>query len=200
MYPPRPKGSMSHFDLPYYEQTGKWVAQRKFCGSRILIHVSKDKIVSSLSRHGAPFARFMIDKNYSDQLLESLSFESGKDYWLDGELLNKGFGPKNHIVIFDLLQAGRYMFGYPNQISRLKMLYELCNKPTETSENGMSLKISQHFSLAEVFENEFSTRFQESENVGLIEGLVLRQRETPLDNFGSKPYETTAQIRCRKPI
>ena len=200
IFPPRPKGKMLPHDLLSYERTGKWFAQRKFSGSRILLHISQDKIVTAISRHGCPFSRFVLDQDYADEIVGNLNLDDAKEYWLDGELMNKHKENSNKIILFDVLQAGRYMFGYPNQIKRMEMLASICGNPCQFGEDGTSLKVTSRIFMAETFQNDFVARFSEAERIEHLEGLVLRRTDAALDNFGTKPYETTAQIRCRKPF
>ena len=187
-------------DLPYYESSGKWLAQRKFNGSRCVIYISKDRYVSICNRHGGAFARFSFTKPMVDELLSCLKLQDGKDYWLDGELMNKQAGATNDIVFYDVLQAGKYLFGNPTQVDRLEILNEVCGNPTSMCESGIALRISDNFRMAESFFSGFTARFAESAPSKLIEGLVLRKRAGCLDNYGEKEYETSNLIRCRKPF
>lgn len=200
IFPPRPKGKMLPTDLPDYEKSGKWLAQRKFNGSRCLVHISQDRYVMIANRHGSEFAKFSFTKDMVDELLSCLNIEEGKSYWLDGELMNKQKESNNEIIFYDILQAGRYMFGNPSQIDRLEILNEICKNPTVKSDSNMGYKISKRFTLAEVFNHSFESRFKESLLDNRLEGLVLRKKNSTLDDFGSKEYETSNLIRCRKPF
>ena len=191
---------MSPNDLGYYESSGNWLAQRKFNGSRCVLHISKDRYVTLGNRHGGEFARFFFTKSMVDELLSCLRLEDNKEYWLDGELMNKQENATNEIVFYDVLQAGRYLFGNPNQLNRLEMLNEICGNPTQRCDSGIALKISKSFWMAETFFSDFQHRFMESLPLKQIEGLVLRKKIGGLDNFGFKEYETANLIRCRKPF
>ena len=200
IFPPRPKGKMLPSDLSYYESSGNWIAQRKFNGSRCVIHLSKDRYVTIGNRHGGCFSRFSFTKGMIDELLSSIKLEDNKEYWLDGELMNKQQNATNEIVFYDVLQAGRYLFGSPNQAGRIEMLNEICGNPTQKCDTGVALQISKRFWMAETFFCDFSERFSESLPSNQIEGLVLRRKASVLDNFGHKEYETANLIRCRKPF
>jgi ATP-dependent DNA ligase len=195
IYPPRPKGKIPPQDLPYYEDTGKWLAQRKFRGSRAVINVSSSGKVTLGNRHGTTFSRFSLDKKYAEEFL-SLNLKSGIEYWLDGELMNKDVNSTNEIILFDVLQVGRYFFSSPNQQERLEILKEICFNPQDFYKNA--LRVTDRILMAETFSNNFVKRFQESLPIPQIEGLVLRKKNSTLDNFGNVEYETTNLIRCRK--
>jgi len=198
IYPPRPKSKMLPKDLPYYESTGKWIAQRKFRGSRAVINVSPSGEVTLGNRHGTSFARFSLDRKYRDEIMSGLRLQKGVEYWLDGELMNKDENPTNEIILFDVLQAGRYLFGSPNQIERLKMLNDICGNPTEFCKSGIALQITPRLWLAENFDRDFVKKFEEALPVKQLEGLMLRKKSAALDHFGHEEYETTNLIRCRK--
>ena len=198
IYPPRPKSKMLPKDLPYYENTGKWVAQRKYRGSRAVINISPTGEVTLGNRHGTSFARFSLDRKFREEILSGLKLQKGVEYWLDGELMNKDENSTNEIILFDILQVGRYLFGSPNQVERLKMLSDICGNPIQLCKSGIALQITPRLWLAENFERDFVKKFEEALPVKQLEGLVLRKKASSLDHFGHEEYETTNLIRCRK--
>lgn len=200
IFPPRPKSRMLPSELPYYESTGEWVAQRKFRGSRCVIYINKDRSVTIGSRHGKQFSKFTLTEEMKEQILGSLHLESGKAYWLDGELMNKDVEATNEVVLFDVLQAGRYLFGFPDQMRRLEILRDICCAPTKLCRSGLALEVAPKLWMAQTFDHDFQTRFKEAFDVDQLEGLVLRKKSASLDGFGDKEYETNNLIRCRKPF
>jgi len=200
IFPPRPKGKMLHTDLPYYESTGKWLAQRKFRGSNALIHIAKNSDISLFSRHGSPFARFSLDKSYKNEILSGLNLKFGTEYWLNGELMNKDQNSTNEIILFDVLAVDRYFFGNPNQLERLQILNEICYHPKSLCDSQIALRVTDKIWMAQTFDHNFVERFEESLPVPQLEGLVLRKKFSSLDNFGFSEYETSNMIRCRKPF
>ena len=104
------------------------------------------------------------------------------------------------IILFDILQAGRYFFGNPHQIDRLKILNQICGNPKQLCESKIALRVSQRIWLAELFTENFAERYEESLPIPQLEGLVLRKKASVLDNFGHFEYETTNLLRCRKPF
>lgn len=200
LFPPRPRSKMLYTDLPIYEKTNEWVAQRKFRGSNAVINIDKNRNVVIGNRHGKLFANFKLTKDYKDEIISSLNLENGVEYWLNGELMNKDVNAGNQIILFDILFYRRYLFGNPDQIERLRILNFVCKNPTQYCESNIALKVSNRIWLAETFEKDFTARFNESLPIQQLEGLVLRRKKGTLNDFGTKEYETTDLIRCRKPF
>lgn len=199
IFPPRPKGRMNPADLPRYESSGKWLAQRKFNGCRNLIHIAPDGKIQAFSRYGDTHKAFILTADYVDQIRDCLNLQNSTEYWLDSEVMTKTKGAGGEIVFYDILQAGRYLFGRPNQLERLSMLSDICGNPKNLEPGKIALEISPNLWLAESFHDDFVSRFNEALPDDRIEGLVLRKKNSALDNFGAKYYETSWLLRCRKP-
>ena len=199
IYPPRPKGKMLPSDLPYYESTGKWLAQRKFRGSNSVIFISSKREVTLGSRHGDKFAKFVMGSKQKEEFITGLNLKPDTEYWFNGELMNKDVDATNEIILYDLLQAGRYLFGM-TQSDRLQQLSEICGNTQNLCYSKIALQVTPKIWLAEVFYSDFVNRFNESFQVQQLEGLVLRKKNATLDNYGQKEYVTTDLIRCRKPF
>jgi len=200
IFPPRPKGKMNPKDLPYYESQGTWCAQRKFNGTRNLIHIEPDGKLTVWGRHGEAHKKFSLSSSYRDEILGALRIEKGVEYWLDSELMNKQKNSTNEMILYDVLQVGRYFFGTPDQMARLELLKGICGDPQELEPTGIALKISDRVWMAETFTSDFVKRFEEAVDNPRLEGLVLRKRKAGLDHFGNSEYETGNMIRCRKPF
>lgn len=194
IYPPRPKGKLHPRDLPLYERSGKWLAQRKFGGTRTMVRIHPDGRPELLNRHGSRQERVLPTRGALESL-GSLKLRRGSDHLLDGEMLR---GEKNTLVLFDLLVLdGSYLFGKPDQQTRLDLLSDCCG-PGERTELG--IMVGDGLVLAERWLEGFERRFAESLPMPDVEGLVLRKRSSGLDSYGASEYETTSQIRCRKPL
>jgi hypothetical protein len=205
VYPPRPKTRIPPTALPKYEQSGNWVVQRKFKGTRNVIHVTVARKVSFWNRHKEEHKQWTPTPGIVSQVL-SLDFLPGLEYWLDSELLHSKVALatdpylKNRIVLFDVLTAGEYLLGGPNQMARLEMLRKICKNPQNPEPNhGIALQVSENLWMAETFDRDFSLHFQEKINLPEIEGLVLRKKNAVIDSMGTKEYECSWLIRCRKP-
>lgn len=202
IFPPRPKGAMPFSELNYREQQGIWCAQYKYNGARCVIHVEPGENVSIIGRHGADFATYKMPNATRQQILALPGLDKSKEYWLDGELLIKTTptDTKEKIILFDVLQAGNYLFLKPNQMGRLALLDEICGHPKELDTlRGMGLVISDDLMMAPTFLENFEKRFEEKIQYDECEGLVLRRKDSSLDNFGTKEYLCNWIVRCRKP-
>lgn len=202
LFPPHPSTKVPHHKLPTYEATGQWVAQRKFNGTHVLVNISPTREVTILNRHGEAPKLFSLSKSHKDQIL-SLNLEPGKEYWLNGELLDhktKDVRYKGKIIFFDVLQAGRYLLNSPNQIERLKILDNICRNPTVIEPGqGIALQVTQDIWMAQTFDKDFVARYEDFLKMDEIEGLVLRKKTATIESFGAKPYDVSWILRCRKP-
>jgi len=200
LYPPRPIGKTTPNQLSMYEKTGKWIVQRKFNGTRILLYVCGNTI-RMLNRHGIAPKQFNLTSSLRKEIL-SLDLSPNLEYWLDAELLDaktKNLAYKNKIVLFDVLQAGKYFFGGPKLLERYEILKKICRNPHEFEHNkGIALKVTENIWLAENFNHDFKARFNDFITFDEIEGVVLKQKESTIDSFGNSEYEVGWQVRCRK--
>lgn len=200
IYPPRPKGAIPPQELDYYEKTGLWVAQPKYNGGRNVIHIEVNGNISMWGRHGAKHEIFSMTDSQREQILSLPGLKKGQEYWLDSEVLIKTKAPetKNKIILFDVLQAGRYLFMSPNQMVRLEMLDEICGRPRVLDNwRRMAYKISDDVLMSPTYLEGFKDRF--NDDLGdEVEGLVLRKKDSFIDNFGVKEYEVGWLIRCRR--
>lgn len=200
LYPPRPKTTIPPNDLLKYDKTNAWLCQYKYNGSRNLIQILPNNEVKVWSRHGRVHKKYSLPLKVRKEIQNLPGLVRGKEYLLDTELLNKTkeADTKNKIVIFDILVNGKYLFNSPNQIKRLEILNNLCGYPKELdSLRGIGYVISDNLWLAPHFNKDFVTHFNEKADIGEVEGLVLRKRDSVLDNFGTKMYECRWMIRCR---
>ncbi len=197
VYPPRPVGKIIYNDLPIYETSGSWIVQRKYNGTRSLIFRLSQGQYKFFNRHGREHHNFSPTKSMIS-CLDSLNYQSDKEYVIDGELMNKVSGKKNFLIFFDVLVVdGKYLFGKPNQMERLNILKNLCDNPIQNTDWGF--RLADDVFLADFWENNFLQQFQKVSEIPEIEGLVLRKRFSALDNFGQSEYCTSTQVRCRKP-
>ena len=202
IFPPRPKSAIPPNELDYLESQGIWCAQYKYNGSRCVIHIEPGGIVTMISRHGQQHSNYIMSAFMRDQFLNLPGLDKTKEYWLDGELLNKtsAVDTKQKVILFDVLQAGKYLFLKPDQIGRLSLLDEICGFPRNLDNlRGMGYVISEDVMMAPTFESNFSLHFAEKIQYDECEGLVLRRKRSFLDNFGAKKYECGWIVRCRKP-
>jgi ATP-dependent DNA ligase len=201
MYPPRPRGAVPASELPYYENLGVFCAQNKLQGARTVIHILKNGSVEMFSRHGKPFANYKMPKFMQNEILALPGLKIGVEYWLDGELMikTKAEDTKGKLILFDILQYDKYLFLKPNLEGRLKLLNEICGYPTNLdSLRGMAYKISENVMMIKTIYSNFKEAFNKDYG-DEVEGLVLKKKDSVLDNFGQKEYLVDWLIRCRKP-
>ena len=201
LYPPRPVCKILSGELATYEASGKWVAQRKFDGTRNLIHILASGEVELFTRHGEHHKQFELSSSLRNQIL-SLHIQGGLEYWLDGELLDAKtitLTYKGRIVLYDVLFARKYLYGM-DQMKRLELLRDMCYDPKEREPNlGIALRVSDDLWMAETFTAGFSQEYERFIDQPEIEGLVLRRKNATLDNVGTRPYDVSWVLRCRKP-
>jgi len=202
LFPPRPKGKMNpKAELVSAERTGRFVAQRKFNGTRTLMYVDSEGGITLFDRYGRE-NKYQFSHEQKAEAREALILQAGWEYWLDGELMHfKTKGIKNTLVFYDLLWEKEFLFGC-NQIERLQRLAAICNHPISLDTDEKALYVSQSLRLAEVFDNDFMALFEQSFNPtwDWCEGLVLRDRNSVLDTPCYKVNEEVRwQKRCRKP-
>lgn len=201
IYPPRPQFSIHPIDLNKYDKADVWLTQYKYNGSRNLIHIDSNNEVRVWSRHGRVHKRYNLPNNVRKEIQNLPGLIKGREYWLDTELLDKTKekDTKEKIVIFDVLADGKYLFNTPNQIKRLELLNNICGKPNKLdSLRGIGYVISENLWMAPHFMTDFTDHFNEISEIGEVEGLVLRKRNSVLDNFGTKEYSCRWLVRCRR--
>jgi ATP-dependent DNA ligase len=203
VYPPRPKNKIHPSQLPFEEDRGCWLWQPKFDGDRCVVGIENGNIYLG-NRHGRWHR-----SNKFPQIRKSLSglkLPKGT-HVLDAELL-----PGDRLVLFDILQYKEYLLG-ENQLDRLSLLDDLCGRPNVHCALGMALHITDHLWLSVRGVKDFSSKFEqistyrseaqagsmseEAEIGKIIEGLLLRRKDSILDNFGASAYDVDWQLRCR---
>jgi hypothetical protein len=199
IFPPRPRGRMNPAGLAFYELTGNWLAQRKFDDIRCLLHIEPGYEMSIWSRHGNPHGGFCLTRDLQEEIKRNLRLDPGLEYWIDGGITVPDGGGESRLVFWDILHLGCSFHAGPDQLTRIKILTEICGNPTQHDCTGIALQISEHLWLAESFERNFVRRFTESFNDHRLEGLVLRRKYSKLTDTGACYYEVDWLMRCRKP-
>jgi len=201
-YPPRPETSLSPEKLADYE--GKWLAQRKFNGTRTMIEFAPSGI-KLWTRHKEEHKAY----KPSPAMAECLAMwhdVMGKDarHIIDGELLhNKTRNIKDVFVAFDVLVFDdQYLVGtkYLERYDHLST--ELMGGEFEWEEvsgNHLALQFVPGLWLAENFYANFHAEYERHINLDEIEGLVLKKASAELD-YGFKMNNNGSWLlRCRKP-
>lgn len=190
IYSPRPKSKINPKQLDEMNLDG-WLWQYKFNGDRCPVVINQSEVFLC-NRHGKFLNRNMHKHIKKEFLSKSFSFSEGLNR-LDGELISG-----NVLVLFDVLQYTNYLIG-KKLIDRLNLLTNICGNPTNLCDKKIALQITDHIWLAECGDSDFSRHYQKHITDPLIEGLVLKQKDSVLDHWGAQEYEVNWQIRCRKP-
>ncbi len=189
IYPPRPKDTIPTQALALEEQRGCWFWQPKYDGDRC-VTVATNGSVSFGNRHGKWHPNHKLKHLVSE--VRQLDLPPGATY-LDGELLTN-----NTIVFFDILQYdGKYLFGCP-QLERLELLRKVCRNPQQLCDQKVAWQMSPHLWLSLSGENDFLGTFKRLTENPLVEGVLLRRKDSTLDSWGGTEYDVTWQLRCRK--
>lgn len=215
---PGPKMKIQRHDLPTYEKMGKWVAQRKFNGTHVVIWIHGDEI-DIWDRRGIHLSLYKLTAGMRKCLL-SLAL-GGKETVLCGEVLHTKAKSKitgkqmatDTIVLFDILFYENHLATI-TQMERLALVEGLCGKPS-TLEAGAfpgatkrALVVSEHDTaklwLAQTFTDDFDYHFdecyeedsQDRDKYPEIEGLMLRLKDSKLRVGGSADVDWLC--RCRK--
>lgn len=189
IYPPRPKSKIKPEQLAFMESQGIYLWQPKFDGDRCVAVIDDNKAVLS-NRHGKWHSTHDFPSIRSE-LLE-LKVPNGTHY-LDGELIKHQ--DESVLVLFDVLQWVKYLTGV-TQEDRLKILDDLGG----FSHDSLPVnQINDHLWVCHHGDSNFCDRFSEFIGQPILEGLVLRKKDSMLSNWGAREYEADWQIRCRRP-
>lgn len=196
LYPPRPQNAVPSTDLGYYDD-GTFLGQPKLNGSNCVIFTDGVKVFK-MNRHNDRLTRFEIKDE------EILALYQGTGGWtvLNGEYLNKNKSDEtrksfNHkFVIFDILvNDGDYLIGKTFE-QRIKLLDEMFHK--NECEKDYLFGISDNVYRVKSYENNFNGLFDKLTFCNqLMEGLVLKRRNSRLELGNTELNNNKSQIKCR---
>ena len=197
IYPPRPTNAIPDDELNFWDN-GSLIAQPKLNGSNCVIFTD-GKVVRFMNRHNQPLTNVRISTE------EIISLYSGKDgEWLviNGEYMNKSKMDENgHVfnhkfVIFDILvQNSEYLVGKTFE-DRILLLDSLYGKTP--SEKEYLYKISENIYRVKSIDNNFKSTFDRLTPIDMIEGLVMKRRNSRLELGTTENNNVKSQIKCRK--
>lgn len=202
-YPPRPEGSVPPDRLGDYPG---WWAQRKFNGTRTLIFLSPEGDVELRGRHQEPLKAYDLSPAM-EGALQALAFPRGSWSVLDAELLHsKTRGPKDRMVLFDVLVfAGVYQTQTTYEC-RYNLLVDVCGHPrSHEGDTGrrIALKVNENVWLAESFRvqsaGEARALYESLIDLDEIEGLMLKDPGGRLQPGFGERNNSSWLIRVRKP-
>lgn len=197
IYPPRPKNPIPPSELDYYDGRNRFIAQPKLNGSNLSIYTNGGRKMYLQNRHDQPMSSVMIT-----QEIKELYRGDGGWMILNGEYLNKNqknsFGTFNHkFVLFDILAYdGDHLVGKTFE-ERINLIYELYGEETFSNDNNLN-QISENTFSVKSFYKDFHRKYKEITSIPVYEGLVLKRKNSKLENGLSEMNNVRSQIKCRK--
>lgn len=185
IFPPRPKRSILPKQLPFEEARNVWLWQPKYDGDRCVV-LTDGKRVEFYNRHGRKNTKL------SHLVPQVLNLNTSGQTCLDGELL----GTK--IVLFDVLRHNNRVLTGVRQVDRLQLLEDICRNPTKFCDEKIAKEIAPDLWLSLNGTTHFAQTFDRMISSVWVEGILLRQRDSVLNDLGLRPYEVDWQLRCRK--
>lgn len=196
IYPPRPENAIPYNDLDSWDN-GSLIGQPKVNGSNCVIFTNGEKYII-MNRHNQRLTSFRL----TDDEVKSLYRGSGGWMIINGEYLNKnkkdetGESFNHKLVIFDILAIdGEHLIGKTFE-QRIKLLDELYG--CVDSEKEYLYKISENVYRVKSYLTGFKNIFDKLTVIDLIEGLVMKRKNAPLELGTTEKNNVRSQIKCRK--
>jgi hypothetical protein len=218
LYPQHPASGIliASQQLDDYEAQGKWLAQLKFQGSNCVVWYCNGNI-AFWNRRKQPMTSFRPKDDGMLHCFRNLNLQVDTEYVFVGELLHTKVKSKitnkqvvdNTIVLFDILFVNKYLYKETVE-ERLAILTDICRDPQTYAKEKMALKVNEYKGsqlwLAETFYEEFAYNFWKyvdeddrgNDRYPLIEGLMLKLKDSTNVGFGTKPIDVNWMVRCRK--
>lgn len=197
LYPPRPKNPISCVDLNHYDDNN-FISQPKLNGSNCCLFTNGESI-NVTNRHKQRLTNFSLTQE------EIKKVYRGTNQWtmINGEYMNKSKKDDNGVVfnhklvIFDLLVLdGNYLIGHTFQ-QRVEMMDELYGK--QECEYDYLYQITDNIYRVKSFYKGFKEIYDELTPIDMIEGLVLKRKNSKLEMGLTEGNNTRSQLKCRKP-
>ena len=196
IYPPRPHNPITPDELNSYDD-GSMVSQIKSNGSNTTIY-SNGSSYFIMNRHGQRLTNFRLTND------EIKSIYRGNGNWIsiNCEYLNKNKldetgSPFNHkLIIFDILvYDGEYLVGktFEERIQLLDTLYGQVD-----SDKEYLFKVAENVYRVKSYNSGFKMLFDRYTPVDLVEGLVLKRKNSKLEISSGPENNWRSQIKCRK--
>jgi len=197
IYPPRPKNIINPIDLSLYDD-GSLLSQIKTNGSNCVLSTNGIDY-KVMNRHGQRLTNFQLTDN------EIRDIYRGNGDWLviNGEYLNKNkYDERNQkfnhkLIIFDILvYNNEYLVGstFEQRIQLLDKLYGQVD-----SEKDYLYKISQNVYRVRSYDVGFKSLFDKYTPIDLVEGLVLKRKNSKLEISSGTENNWRGQLKSRKP-
>lgn len=192
IYPPRPENKIPRSNLDKFDN-GEFMAEPKFNGSCAEIYVESPMKI--MNRHKKPLVGFKITEK------EILGAFGNDENVFCGEYMNKSKKDKNgnffnhKFVIFDVIVLnGKHLIG-TTHLERYDMLKNMFDF---SDEDDFTYKITENIYLTKMFEINFCDIWDNFTKTDMIEGLVLKRKNSPLEPGSTELNNTKSMIKCRK--
>jgi len=201
IYPCRPANAISPEELNFWDNQSM-TAQLKINGSNTLIFTNGE-IVRVMGRHNQLLSNFQVSREeIIDSLYRPLNL-NGNWLVLNGETLNKsklderGITFNQKLILFDILVFdSNYLVGETFQ-ERIELLDSLYGQRNSIKEYFYG--ISENIFRVKSHDSGFKELFDTYTKIDLIEGLVLKRKNSKLEIATSEKNNWRSQIKCRKP-
>jgi hypothetical protein len=201
IYPCRPANAISPEELNFWDNQSM-TAQLKVNGSNTLIFTNGE-IVRVMGRHNQLLSNFQVSREeIIDSLYRPLNL-NGNWLVLNGETLNKsklderGITFNQKLILFDILVFDSdYLVGktFQERIYLLDSMYG-----NNISDKEYLHGISDNIYRVKSHDKDFKNLFDTYTKIDLIEGLVLKRKNSKLELATSEKNNWRSQIKCRKP-
>lgn len=196
IYPPRPRNAIQDSELDSWDN-GSLVGQVKLNGSNISIYTNGTKHIV-MNRHGQRLTNFQL----TDNEIKDIYRGTGEWMVINGEYMNKSKSDENaqvfnhKFVIFDILvYNNEYLVGstFEQRIQLLDKLYGQVD-----SEKDYLYKISQNTYRVKSYDVGFKSLFDKYTPIDLVEGLVLKRKNSKLEISSGVENNWRGQLKSRK--
>ena len=192
IYPPRPEKKIPRSSLDKFDN-GTFMCEPKFNGSCAEIYI--DESVKVMNRHNSLLSGVKLDEK------ELRSVFPVNDGIYVGEYMNKSKKDKNgnifnhKFIMFDIIAYnGLHLLG-KTFAERYDMLFGMFDI---IDEDDLIYKITENIYLTKKFECDFCKIWDHIIKIDMIEGLVLKQKNSKLTQGISPKNNFLCQIKCRR--
>lgn len=200
IYPPRPENAIPYSDLDSWDN-GTMIAELKINGSNTSIYTNGD-ICKIMGRHNQTLSNFQISK---EEIIENLYKPlnlNGNWIVLNGEHLNKSkkcednriFNQK--LILFDILVFDSNHLVGKTFDDRIVLLDDLYGQ--RKSNREYLFGISENIYHIKSHRSEFKKLFDEYTPIDMVEGLVLKKKDSKLELGLTEKNNNKSQVKCRK--
>jgi hypothetical protein len=196
IYPPRPKNAIHDSELGLYEGQNM-IGQIKTNGSNCVLSTNGIDY-KVMNRHGQRLTNFQL----TDNEIKDIYRGTGEWMVINAEYLNKNkYDERNQkfnhkLIIFDILvYNNEYLVGstFEQRIQLLDKLYGQID-----SEKDYLYKISQNTYRVKSYDVGFKNLFDKYTPIDLVEGLVLKRKNSKLEISSGTENNWRGQLKSRK--